>query len=94
MTRYKKDNTGYHLKHMFIGSEGTLGIVTKVGIFCPTSSRAISVAFLGELLVRKAVEAFQQFTYVYRVKFVRRCAQDVSGGKKGFGRNIVIVRND
>lgn len=48
MSRYKKDNTGYHLKHMFIGSEGTLGIITKVGMACPTSSRAISVAFLGK----------------------------------------------
>ncbi|XP_037041419.1 D-2-hydroxyglutarate dehydrogenase, mitochondrial isoform X2 [Bradysia coprophila] len=47
MSNFKKDNTGYHLKHMFIGSEGTLGFLTKVSIFCPTASRAINVAFLG-----------------------------------------------
>ncbi|XP_076636354.1 D-2-hydroxyglutaric acid dehydrogenase isoform X2 [Colletes latitarsis] len=43
----KKNNTGYHLKHMFIGSEGTLGIVTKVAIQCPPLPKAINIAFLG-----------------------------------------------
>ncbi|XP_056634624.1 D-2-hydroxyglutarate dehydrogenase, mitochondrial [Diorhabda sublineata] len=43
----KKDNTGYHLKHLFIGSEGTLGVVTKVAISCPTKPKAINVALLG-----------------------------------------------
>lgn len=48
MSSLKKDNTGYHLKHLFIGSEGTLGIVTKVAIACPSASRAVNVALLGE----------------------------------------------
>lgn len=43
----KKNNTGYHLKHMFIGSEGTLGVVTKVAIQCPPLPKAVNVAFLG-----------------------------------------------
>lgn len=51
MSNFKKDNTGYHLKHMFIGSEGTLGFLTKVSIFCPTASRAINVAFLGNFTI-------------------------------------------
>ena len=37
----KKDNTGYDLKHLFIGSEGTLGLVTRVSISCPTRPRCI-----------------------------------------------------
>ena len=47
MSNFKKDNTGFHLKHLFIGSEGSLGIVTKLSLHCPTASRAVNVAFLG-----------------------------------------------
>lgn len=53
MSNFKKDNTGYHLKHMFIGSEGTLGILTKIAMFCPTASSAINVAFVGKFKYRK-----------------------------------------
>ncbi|XP_049866144.1 D-2-hydroxyglutarate dehydrogenase, mitochondrial isoform X3 [Pectinophora gossypiella] len=43
----KKDNTGYHLKHLFVGSEGTLGIVTKLAIHCPVLPKAVTVGFFG-----------------------------------------------
>ncbi|KAJ8688414.1 hypothetical protein QAD02_024209 [Eretmocerus hayati] len=55
----KKDNTGYHLKHLFIGSEGTLGIVTKVAIQCPTLPKAINVAFLGLENFENVLKTFQ-----------------------------------
>lgn len=48
LSTLKKDNTGYHLKHLFIGSEGTLGVVTKVAIQCPPKPKAVNLAFLGE----------------------------------------------
>ncbi|CAK9799772.1 D-2-hydroxyglutarate dehydrogenase, mitochondrial [Anthophora plagiata] len=55
----KKNNTGYHLKHLFIGSEGTLGIVTKVAIQCPPLPKAINVAFLGLNSFDKVLKAFR-----------------------------------
>jgi len=35
MGNLRKDNTGYDLKHLFIGAEGTLGAITRCGILCP-----------------------------------------------------------
>jgi D-2-hydroxyglutarate dehydrogenase len=47
MNCLKKDNTGYAIHHLFIGSEGTLGVITKVAIQCPPAPKAVSLMFLG-----------------------------------------------
>ncbi|XP_074651522.1 D-2-hydroxyglutarate dehydrogenase, mitochondrial-like [Tubulanus polymorphus] len=47
MSVLRKDNTGYDLKHLFVGSEGTLGIITKAAILCPVLPKSTQVAFLG-----------------------------------------------
>ncbi|XP_005411169.1 PREDICTED: D-2-hydroxyglutarate dehydrogenase, mitochondrial isoform X2 [Chinchilla lanigera] len=47
LTSLRKDNTGYDLKQLFIGSEGTLGVITAVSILCPPRPNAVNVAFLG-----------------------------------------------
>ena len=43
----KKLTAGYDLKQLFIGSEGTLGIITGISILCPPRPRAKNLAFLG-----------------------------------------------
>jgi len=47
MNELRKDNTGYDLKQLFIGAEGTLGIVTEVCLQVPVRPRSTSVALLA-----------------------------------------------
>ncbi|MGJ3263676.1 MAG: FAD-binding oxidoreductase [Salinarimonas sp.] len=43
----RKDNTGYDLKHLFIGSEGTLGVITAAVLKLYPKPKAKVTAFLG-----------------------------------------------
>lgn len=48
LTPYAKDNTGYDLKQLFIGSEGTLGIITRASLRLhphPTTTQTAFLAF-------------------------------------------------
>jgi len=42
----RKDTTGYDLKQLFIGAEGTLGLVTAAAIHCPPRPLFKNVTFL------------------------------------------------
>uniref|UniRef100_A0A6B2L3A6 FAD-binding PCMH-type domain-containing protein n=1 Tax=Arcella intermedia TaxID=1963864 RepID=A0A6B2L3A6_9EUKA len=61
LTMLRKDNTGYDLKQLFIGSEGTLGIITGLAIACPPKPNSVNVALLGlpnyELALEILIEA-------------------------------------
>ncbi len=46
-TSLRKDNTGYALPQLLIGSEGTLGVITKCCIACPSLSPFVNVAWLA-----------------------------------------------
>lgn len=47
LSALRKDNTGYGLPQLFIGSEGTLGVITKLTILCPPRPKAINIAFFA-----------------------------------------------
>ena len=47
LNKLKKDNTGYDLKNLFIGAEGTLGIITAAVLRLVPRPRSIETAFAG-----------------------------------------------
>jgi FAD/FMN-containing dehydrogenase len=59
MNRLIKNNTGYDLKQLFIGSEGTLGIVTRAVLRLTPLPASQNVAFLG-------VQSFEQLPRLLR----------------------------
>jgi FAD/FMN-containing dehydrogenase len=54
----RKDNTGYDLKQLFIGGEGTLGIITAATIKLFPRPREVETAFLGLGRVEHAMSLF------------------------------------
>jgi D-lactate dehydrogenase (cytochrome) len=54
----RKDNTGYDLKQLFIGGEGTLGIITAATVKLFPKPREIEVAFLGLARVEDVMALF------------------------------------
>ncbi|CAR21245.1 D-lactate dehydrogenase [Lachancea thermotolerans CBS 6340] len=68
MNALRKDNTGYDLKQMFIGSEGTIGVITGVSILTPPRPKAFNVSFLGvesyEAVQKTFVQAKQELSEI------------------------------
>jgi FAD/FMN-containing dehydrogenase len=55
LSKLRKNNTGYDLKNLFIGSEGTLGIITAAVLKLYPKPRAIETAFIGLASPRAAL---------------------------------------
>jgi FAD/FMN-containing dehydrogenase len=47
LNKLKKDNTGYDLKNLFIGAEGTLGVITAATLRLIPRPRSVETAFAG-----------------------------------------------
>jgi len=54
----RKDNTGYDLKQLFIGGEGTLGVITAATVKLFPKPREIETAFLGLTRVEDIMALF------------------------------------
>jgi FAD/FMN-containing dehydrogenase len=58
LSKLKKDNSGYDLKDLFIGSEGTLGIITAAVLKLYPRPRASLTVFIGLYDPRAAIAFF------------------------------------
>lgn len=64
LRRLRKDNTGYALRHLFVGAEGTLGIVTAATLRLYAQPRANEVLFCSVRDEDAALAVFQRFRAV------------------------------
>src|SRR4051812_34778472 len=60
LTGLRKDNTGYDLKDLFVGSEGTLGIITAAVLKLFPKPKARATAFIGCTSPQAALDLFQR----------------------------------
>ncbi|MDQ0324777.1 FAD/FMN-containing dehydrogenase [Rhodopseudomonas julia] len=62
LRRLRKDNTGYDLKQLFIGSEGTLGVITAASLRLFPAPKGRAVAFLAVEDPQTALTLFRRFS--------------------------------
>mmetsp|Transcript_10258 Transcript_10258/g.20101 ORF Transcript_10258/g.20101 Transcript_10258/m.20101 type:complete len:518 (+) Transcript_10258:182-1735(+) len=60
MNTLRKDNTGYDLKQLFVGSEGTLGVITAAALITPPKPASSQVALLALNSFEEVLETLQK----------------------------------
>ncbi len=68
MSPMKKNNTGYNLKNLFCGSEGTLGIITKALLRVYPKPEDNFHCFFGLKNINKTVELYKKIKYLFNDK--------------------------
>ncbi|MBR0655175.1 FAD-binding oxidoreductase [Plastoroseomonas arctica] len=61
LRRLRKDNTGYALRHLFVGAEGTLGFITAAALRMYPRAREQEVAFCAVGSEDAALSLFRRF---------------------------------
>ncbi|MDE2514461.1 MAG: FAD-binding oxidoreductase [Rhodospirillales bacterium] len=61
LRRLRKDNTGYCLRQLFVGAEGTLGIITAAVLKLVPRPREVAVALCAVASVEAALALFARF---------------------------------
>ena len=61
LRRLRKDNTGYCLRQIFVGSEGTLGIITAAVLKLAPQPKEVAVALCGVATPEAAMGLFTRF---------------------------------
>jgi len=61
LRRLRKDNTGYCLRQLFVGSEGTLGIITAAVLKLVPQPKEVAVALCGVETPEAALDLFTRF---------------------------------
>src|SRR6185503_14147522 len=61
LRRLRKDNTGYCLRQLFVGSEGTLGVITAAVLKLVPRPKDVAVAFCAVESAAAALDLFARF---------------------------------